>query len=325
LDELSDDWRRLGDAGGNLFATWEWASAWWRHFGAGRPLRLTAVVEDGALVAILPLYLWRSRPLRVLRFLGHDTADELGPVGDPDAGWAGLALRLTQRGWDVFLGDHLPPWAARSAPWQRAWTSSPVLRFATRDWDEYLASRSYNFRQLVRRRSRRLAAGHDVRFRLADEGSLERDLDTLFELHRDRWGWNTTDFGREEPFHREFARAAHGRGWLRLWLLEVDGTPAAVWYGFRFREAEWFYQGGRSRRFEQASVGLVLLAHTVRQAQADGVGEYRFLRGDEPYKYRFTDDDPGLVSVAAARGPLARGIAGAAGARAPRRPSDPVS
>ena len=42
------------------------------------------------------------------------------------------------------------------------------------------------------------------------------------------------------------------------------------------------------------------MAHTVRVAIADGVEEYRLLRGDEPYKARFATDDPGLETIAAA-------------------------
>src|SRR5919206_411850 len=48
------------------------AETWWEYFGAGRRL-LTVGCRDsrGELIAILPLYLWRRLPLRVLRFLGN--------------------------------------------------------------------------------------------------------------------------------------------------------------------------------------------------------------------------------------------------------------
>jgi len=32
--------------------------------------------------------------------------------------------------------------------------------------------------------------------------------------------------------------------------------------------------------------------------------EYRFLRGGESYKYRFATEDPGLITVIRAKGPL---------------------
>jgi CelD/BcsL family acetyltransferase involved in cellulose biosynthesis len=52
------------------------------------------------------------------------------------------------------------------------------------------------------------------------------------------------------------------------------------------------------------------VARAIRGALEDGLREYRFLRGDEPYKYRFADGDRGLETFAMARGP--RGAAAAA-------------
>jgi CelD/BcsL family acetyltransferase involved in cellulose biosynthesis len=191
-----------------------------------------------------------------------------------------------------------------------------VLRFESRDWDAYLATRSSNFRQTIRRAERKLAQGHDLAFRMTDASTLDRDLETLLRLHRERWGGEVTGFDRFAGFQLDFSRLAFERGWLRLWVLELDGEPAAAWHGFRYANVESYYQAGRADAFERLSVGLVLLAHTVREAQADGMDEYRFLRGDEPFKSRFTDDDPGLVTLAASSGALGgTALAAAIGAR----------
>lgn len=305
-------WSELAAAARNVFATPEFAETWLRHFG-GEP----DVVETERVV--VPLVRERRGPLRLLRFVGHGPADELGPVcapADRDEGRRLLNERLQRGGWDVFVGELLPgdgDWSGLGRA--VGGDASPVLRFGTRDWDEYLATRSANFRQLVRRTLRKVESAGGT-YRLADAASLERDLDTLLALHRERWAGRGTGFDRFERFHREFAALALERGWLRLWLLEVDGLPAAVWHGFRFAGVESYYQAGRARRFDELRPGLALLAHTVRAAQADGLDEYRFLRGDEPFKYRFTDDDPGLITVARARGAL--GAAALAGGRLTR-------
>ena len=184
-------------------------------------------------------------------------------------------------------------------------------------WDDFLASKSSNFRQQARRRERKLAEQHELRFRLADDPArLDADLEVLFALHEERW----TEAGsgalreRRAAFHRDFARVALERGWLRLWLLELDGRPAAAWYGLRFAGRELYYQAGRDPAFERQAVGFVLLVHTVREAMNDGMREYDFLRGGEGYKDRFTDDPTVVHTLAAGRGPLGR----AAVALAPR-------
>jgi CelD/BcsL family acetyltransferase involved in cellulose biosynthesis len=321
FEDLREDWSRLAGAGDNVFATWEWARTWWKHFGGGRPLlpRL-CVSENGAAIAVLPLYLARRRPLRVMRLVGHGPADELGPVGrreDAVAAARHLKHALEDVPCDLFLADQLPggvdwPGVLGGAVLRRE--SSPVLR-APEGWEEFLSTRSANFRQQVAGRERRLQREHRLFFRLVDDPArLQQDLDTLFALHRALRP--RSDFG-PEAFHREFAATALERGWLRFWILELDGLPAAAWYGFRFRGVESYYQAGRDPAADRLSVGSVLLVHTMRAAFDDGVREYRLGRGAENYKYRFASDDPGVVTVVAPNGPL--GATAVMAARATRQ------
>jgi CelD/BcsL family acetyltransferase involved in cellulose biosynthesis len=189
--------------------------------------------------------------------------------------------------------------------------ASPVLPVRGRSFDDYLSERSRNFRDQVRRRERGLERDHELRYRLTTgPATLDRDLDTLFSLHGARWqGRRLGEFSAADAaFHRDFARSALDRGWLRLWTMEIDGAAVAAWYGFRFGDAEWYYQAGRDPAYDDRSVGFVLLAHTIRAAFEDGVREYRFLRGDEPYKRRFAERDAGVETIAVARGLRGRAL-----------------
>jgi CelD/BcsL family acetyltransferase involved in cellulose biosynthesis len=318
LEDVGADWGRLAEASESIFATPEWMMLWYRHFGDGQELRSYTVHENGRLVALLPLVLWRSRRPRVLRFLGHGPSDQMGPVcapADRPVAAAALEQALSDGGWDVLLAERLPTGELlagdlRGRELQRE--ASPVLRIDGMSWDDYLAAKSSNFRQQARRRERKLEKDHDLRFRLADDPDrLDADLEVLFALHGERW--STAGSGaleeRRAAFHRDFARVALDRGWLRLWLLELDGRPAAAWYGLRFAGRELYYQAGRDPELERAAVGFVLLAHSVREAMNDGMREYDFLRGGEGYKDRFTDDDTVVETWAAGRGPLGRATA----------------
>jgi CelD/BcsL family acetyltransferase involved in cellulose biosynthesis len=327
LASVRDEWTALALRAGNVFATWEWADAWWRVYGEDRRLHVTACRDrDGRLVAVLPLYLSTRRPLRTLRFLGHGPADQLGPVCAPEdrvavAEALKRLLREKLGAWDLLLAERLAPaegWAGTLGGRVVHREDSPTLLIAGRSFDEFLSSRSKNFREQVRRRDRKLRREHEVELRLTDADRLEADLDTLFRLHEARWseGESSALIGSRERFHRDFARRALERGWLRLWVLEADGAPRAAWYGFRFAHMDWYYQSGRDPEWERQSVGFVLLSHTIRQAFEDGMTEYRLLRGGEDYKGRFASDDPGLETLALPRGLLGRGaIAAAAAAR----------
>ena len=305
LAEVGADWDRLAERSANVFATREWLMLWWERFGGGRRLIVDEVNHDGRVVAILPLYVWRERPVRVLRFLGHGLGDELGPVcapADRAAAIGALGRLLQSERWDIFVGEQLPggdDWPGASVLGREG---SPVIRAA--GWEDLLATRSGNFRYQVRSLERKLFERHDAAYRLADSNTLHADLDTLFRLHAARWGDRSALGVEQQAFLREFAADAFGRGWLRLWLLEVDDAPCAAWCGFRFANVEAYYQSGREPAWDGSSVGLVLLAHSIRTALEDGVAEYRLLRGSEPYKYRFATDDPGLQTVALPRGVL---------------------
>lgn len=317
LEPLSDfascrsEWSELAERSGNLFATWEWASTWWRHFGRDRPLHLLSCRRpDGSLAAILPLYEATARPLRVARFVGHGPADQLGPIAPEDrrSGVATAmrrALETSSPRWDLLLAERLPAhegWspAIRAQVIRRE--SSPVVRIDGTGWEDYLAARSANFRQQVRRRERKLVREHGLRYRLSDDSErLPADLDTFLALHAARWGSESGAFPTtRRAFHRDFAALSLERGWLRLWLAEIGGRAVAAWYGFCFGDAYWYYQAGRDPAWEHSSVGFVLLAHTIREAFNDRVRVYRLLLGDEPYKERFATDDPGLATVALA-------------------------
>ncbi len=323
-----DQWNELAERSGSIFATWEWATAWWRHFGQGGELLLLRCGDPREPLAILPLCRSRRGPLRILRFIGHGPGDTLGPVCDrEDREAAGAALHEALStdaigDWNVFLAERLPVGALGPALGGRVLQreASPEMAIEGRSWEEFVASCSRNMREKLRRNTRKLEKQHELSFRLCENPArLEADLDTLIRLHRARWGEGEGAFERPAvvAFHHDFAAAALRRGWLRLWTMEVDGEPAAAWYGFRFGTTESFYQSGRDPRFDRFSIGFLMLMRTVQGAFEDGLERYAFLRGDEPYKDRLAESDPGLETRALGRGVLGAAVVGG-GSRALR-------
>ena len=333
LRSARDDWIRLAKQSDNVFGTWEWADAWCSHLGTRiQPALAVARRDDGEAAAILPLCVVRDRPLRLVRFVGAGPSDELGPVCAPaDRAAAAIALRrhvgqtLGRSG--LFVGERLPgednlgPQLGAVAL-QRA--ASPVLAVSERSFDEFLGSRSRNFRDQVRRHERKLAREYRLVYRLTQSSRLESDMKTLIQLHHARWSQGqSSTFSRERAsFHLDFARRAIEHGWLRLWIMELDDTAVAAWYGMRYGGIEFYYQAGRDPAFADRNVGFVLLCHTIRCAFEDGMREYRFGRGNDPYKNRFAERDPGLDTVAITAG--ARGRLALAAIRAALRTPGPM-
>jgi CelD/BcsL family acetyltransferase involved in cellulose biosynthesis len=304
-----EEWRGLAERAGVVFASPEWLLTWWSHFGNGRAPLVGVARNAGELVALMPTYVWWARGVPVLRFIGHGPSDQLGPISltaDPSAAGAvselveAVPLRAFLLLAEQVAGDqHLGEIGSARRLYRE---SNPVLHVRADSWEEFLLERSSNFRHQVRRFPRKLGQLGAVSYRLAsDPVHLEQDLETLFNLHRKRWG-GVTPFVGAAPFHKEFARHALGRGWLRLWFLEIDNRPVAAELGFRFGGVESFYQSGREPAFENVPLGFLVLTNAVREGIADGIREFRLLRGGEPYKLRLATADPGLETYAVPRG-----------------------
>ncbi len=303
MEPLRSESTQLAARNRSIFKTWEWLSTWWDHFGLRRQLMVTVVRSNGRLVGILPMYRWQTRPLRVLRFLlsgqasGTNSRPICAPTNRPLVAQALRRVLLKSSRWATAAGragaadEH---WSTVLGGRVLSLEGNPVLRFGAGGWEGFLRERSASFREQDRRRPRKLAREHPVRYRLVEgREDLEAELDTLFRLHRARWAATPSGLLTHERFHRSIAGLAAQRNWLRLWILEIEGQAAAAVYGFRFAGVESYYQAGRAPRWDCYHIGFVLLAHAIRQAAQDSMAEYRLLRGDEGYSTGSRPPTPG--------------------------------
>jgi CelD/BcsL family acetyltransferase involved in cellulose biosynthesis len=331
FDAIRDSWNDLAARCGAIFGTCEYAESWWQaHGDGGRLLILADQPSREASRVVLPLYMTSIGSLRVLRFLGHGPADQLGPVCDPGARKeAAAAVREVvgrlcgMRG--LLIADRL----AGDENWQSMLGAellrherSPVLRSGGLGWEEWLKTKSATMRRRVRRGPAKLAREHhDLRFRLVTGGDgLDADLQTLFDLHVARWGTaSQSSMYAGRSMHEAFAHRAAGRGWLRLHILEVDGRAAAAILSYRVGGVEWMVHAGRDPWWESYGVGRILIFEVVRDALDAGVREVRLGRGEQQFKEWIASTDPGVQTLVAGRGPLPRALKAsfAAARRAP--------
>lgn len=312
-------WGRLALDSDNIFSTPDWAECWWRHYGVGStPLPLMDRAQDPRVM--LPL-VRSGRGLRQLRLVGHEQADQLGPVGDRGDWHRAAALVEAARrdgvlGADVLLlQDQLAEhdwWRPLGGVVVRR-VAAPTVMVHPGGWEAFLGGRSKNFRSQVKSRERRLIGAAEVRIRVATEETLIPDLTSFWRLHVERWD-ESAAFAQatSRAFVEDFARVALERGWLRLRLLDVNGVPQAAQLNFRYGDTESCYQQGRNPAFDDRSVGFVLMCDTLRAAHVDALREFRFLRGAESYKYRFANVSQDVTTIAVPltlRGRLAVAVA----------------
>ncbi len=308
-----------------------------------------AARQGGRLVAIAPLSRRRggfARLMPILEFLGIGTvgSDYLDIIvrrgSEPEVREA-LAREMGRWKAALALGQLREEGSTGSAVAQRLaegrWAVSqertdlcPFIPLAGHTFDSYLGTLGREHRYNFRRRLRNLERDSAVRFeKVESEESRAEVLSALLALHDQRWrtrgGSDAFDAAGMVAFHDEFSRLALQLGWLRLFVLRVDGQAAATLYGFRRGRTFYFYQSGWDPRFAPRSVGLVTLGLAIESALEEGAEEFDLLHGSESYKFHWARETRHLARIEAyppgARGLLLRKAVGVdrAGRRIARR------
>lgn len=301
------EWHSLlaDDPHSHIFATPEWNKVWWEEFGGGKELFILKLLRGEDTTAIVPLYRKPEGDRSILRFVGGiDLTDYLGPisahedrteVADALVEW----LASEEVRWNEFDAHNLPvPLGFADSLVERAdragfsfaldQEETSALLPLPGSWDEYLASLDSKERHELKRKRRRLWREHpDAIVRTATQESLERDLKTFIEMHRGAEG-HKGHFMRPDiaTFFERLAHAFMPLGWLRLDLLEIDGTAISSTFSFHLDRALYLYNSAYEPEARRLSPGLVLVSELIKRSIDEGLDTFDFLRGPERYKYR---------------------------------------
>ncbi|MGW2399266.1 GNAT family N-acetyltransferase [Kitasatospora sp. NPDC001664] len=315
--ELIDGWRELAeeDPGASWFATPDWVLAWWETLGRRGPAEIAVWrAADGTVEAVAPLHRTSLRlhprlpaAVRCLTPLGSGPgaadhgafACRPGRRAELRAWLGGLARRET-----LWLPD-LDPGAADLLPGgARRVAGQSCPRVGLADGFEVLGSKQ--FRSDLRRYGRKLAAA-GVTFRWVAPGEADAGLlpaiVRLHRLRRDALGKGTTFDEDRLPLHRLLvSRARPGAGPAFL-VAEHEGTVIGGLYGFLWRDTFAYYQIGWDPSWAPLRLGTAIIAEAVRACADQKLAVFDFLRGTEPYKYRFDATDREDTTWLAPHGP----------------------
>jgi CelD/BcsL family acetyltransferase involved in cellulose biosynthesis len=322
---LKQEWNELLQSSGSdgLFLTWEWLYTWWKHLAEDRQLLIIAVRCEGVLIALAPCCLSSAslahrRLLPVLEFLGSgfagsDYLDVIVLRGHDEEACQALSSylageRMMLRWTQLKRRDCVAAGVAAALVgngWSAAETLTnicPFIPLAGKSWDSYLATLGAEHRYNFHRKWKRLNRDYSVSLeQVRTQAQCRESIDLLIAQHnlrwRDRGGSDAFHTSALVAFHQEFSQVALERGWLRLYVLRVDGKPAACLYGFLYRRTFYFYQSSLDAAYDKYSAGLVTLGLAIKSAIEEGVVEYDLLHGNEAYKSHWSCDSRGLIRL----------------------------
>ncbi|WP_395450373.1 GNAT family N-acetyltransferase [Aminobacter sp. UC22_36] len=322
LAKLQQDWERLykADPEAQFFTSWNWLVPYMRFYkGAWFVLAARLGNAGSPYVALLPLRM-RTRMngktglfFNEISMAGNNAADYTGAICDPahaekalqafgrhvaQMGWARLNLenlRMSRERVFAFIGQFSRDiFAMREFSRVNAADNVDNCRcFAAAlpdSFDGYLDNvLSTNTRQKLRRFLRKVDAG-ELRITRADGDTYERDIDTLLELWRVKWGARKGD-RLDAILHnnRRVLRESFRNGTLFLPVLWQGDRPLGALAIFvdPVKKALLFFMAGRDETVTSIPAGLILHGHCIKLAIENGLTSYDFLRGDEPYKFAF--------------------------------------
>jgi CelD/BcsL family acetyltransferase involved in cellulose biosynthesis len=259
---------------------------------------------DGLLVAIIPLMLERRRGLRKLLFVGT------GPSGHLDMlvreGWedgvfevgSEVLKRVDQ--WHVADLQEVRPEAAIWGIFRRyrgprvcvGQSSCPLIE--TKPWEELLMSVRKSLRTEARRTLRR-AEADGVRSRTAEIAQAEQAAQRLVALNRDLWQgrWRQTAPGhwtwRNEAHKVAAARRmmACGLGGLSEFWRNDEVVISYLWLSGR----DFFgvqLVGASQEAIKRYQWSSLYIWDALNSARSKNISHLNLLRGEEPYKLRWS-------------------------------------
>jgi CelD/BcsL family acetyltransferase involved in cellulose biosynthesis len=316
LENLKDDWQSLLKecASDVPFLTYDYLRTWWQTRGGGEwsassELVLLVAYEDERRVGIAPLFHTdniQGKP--ALLFVGSiEVSDFLDFIVRPDdlPKFIHAVLDFVTQSTDIPSWELLDLYnilensrslsILKSESQNRGWSHQEIpLQQAPYiplpgDYEQYLAQIDKKQRHEIRRKLRNVTQDpRESNFYFADDLNCLHDETQAF-----------IEMMAQDPNKRAFltaemrqhlhntAQVAFENGWLQLAFFTLNGEKAAANMSFNYNDRLWLYNSGWEWKYRDFSPGWVLLAHMLQWANENAITEFDFMRGDEPYKYKF--------------------------------------
>ena len=282
-----------------LFVLPAWLKVWWSVFSNESTPYISAVRDKDRLIGIAPLLV---------------KGEEARFMGDPDVCDYQDFIVAPGRGREFFenLLDHLRQQGIGRLDLNMVRADSRVLTELVAvakslkcevscepedvtleldlpsSWDKFLGKLTGKQRHEVRRKLRRLNEAGDINYRLVEDFAQVMDemetFLTLFGLSRsDKAAFMTSQMAK---YFRSLAETMAKANLLKMYFLDLDGTPAAAVMCFDYNSTIYLYNNGYDGQFSSLSVGLLSKVLTIKDSISKGRKKYDFLKGTEEYKHR---------------------------------------
>lgn len=318
LESLRSEWDELAceNARSGLCCSAAWYLSWLDNIDhKSKPLVIAVRDNTGNLVGVAPLckkqYRFRGLNFTAIGFGGCDVVCgdylDILTAGDRPSIMQAVLDRLWElRGsWNLFIvgdvvsgGDlqlKIKQWAKDNNIPNRPMYDMPGLYIELpRTFEDYVGGLSKSVRYSIRRNTQAVKKLGAYIETYTEPEQVVAHLDTLIRLHEARWRKadqpGVLGYNGFPEFLRHVILSSSVCTQCRLYLLMHEGQAVAAELVFYFGESAFFYQTGYDPKspVARASPGLVLMQQAMKDTIDHGLRYFDFMRGDELYKYSWT-------------------------------------
>jgi len=315
FEGYQEQWEKILDdlPADSPFLTYEWLSAYWKHFQKDRKLVGLVFKEKEQVQGIIPLMAYHETikfyPLRKISFVGREYSDRADLIIGQNKGKVVDALihffAEDFRNWDVIHLEQIPEksdsigmlrhCARKNGLLFECWEQSvcPYI-VLNQELGRMMEKRDGSFRKEIRKSARRLQDMGKVTFsRSISHENIDALIKTavLMDEKSQKVQEGKTLF--TNPVTREFLKdvavAFSQRKWLDFATLELNETPIAYEFHFRYKEKNFAYTGSFDQTYASFAPGTGIMYRLIQDSIDQGIKEYDLLQGGHEYKWRWTD------------------------------------
>lgn len=317
LEPYVAEWDALAVSRRLVYCVPGWALPWWHHVApVEAELRVVVVLDGERLAGIAPFYAQPRRGGVVdYRLLGAATANRIEPLAHSDAvrDVAAVVARTLAAAKPVagrvcfegIPGDSpWPPllveaWPGRRRPvvYSDPPLPAPTVSLAHESFDAWMAAKSSNFRQQMRRARRKLERSGAVFRTAATPEEIAAGLPDFERLHLARWesrGGSRTLKPEVVSMLRDTGRALVGDGRYRLESIELDGQVISSHLFVSAGGETSYWLGGFDDRYAAQWPSMVSLVAAIAEGFERGDARLDLGQGGQAYKYRLADAEDRL-------------------------------
>jgi CelD/BcsL family acetyltransferase involved in cellulose biosynthesis len=313
LEVFHPIWNSIAEKQGpyKIFLSYEWFSIWLKHFLGENKLLILLLYRENEIVAIAPFLIKRERvkgiPIKKIELLGNVYSpfryflinEEDNKEKEKNLLFIFNFLFKKFKGWNVLDLNAIPEennWLnlVITTLKQRGLNYSEYLCFG--DWylDEIKYSGNEYFNNLPQKMKkdilyckRRLEKMGKCEFRLIRDGdNIDDYMDIYYMVYSKSWQKKE---GIGPNFHRDLAKIAVKKNWLRLGFLFFEDSPIASQFWVSNNGIAYILKTVYDQEYKKFSPGKILTSEMIKYAiDVDGVKTLDYVQGDEAYKEDWT-------------------------------------